>query len=138
MQQHDVDDTTTRKSDWGKAWRPNTPGAREAKDDIQQQTPIPENSTQDWKNKCIVAMKQRRGVQKDTLHQPQNTNSLRDMRDNTTHMVFGGEPAEKLHTKNIDAGPSANGNPRQDQVLRKETTAGLSAGLRTTASNVEL
>ena len=32
----------------------------------------------DWEDKCIVATKQHRGVYKDTLHQPQNTNSLRD------------------------------------------------------------
>ena len=46
MQQHDVDDTTTIKSDQGKAWPVNTPGAREAEDDILQQTPTPENNTQ--------------------------------------------------------------------------------------------
>ena len=41
-----VEHTTTRKCDQGKAWPPNTPGAREAEDDIQQQTPTPENNTQ--------------------------------------------------------------------------------------------
>ena len=45
MQQHDVDDTTTTNSDRGKAWPPNTPGAREAEDDIQQQTITAENNT---------------------------------------------------------------------------------------------
>ena len=35
------------KSDKGKAWPPNTPSAWEAEDDIQQQTPTPENNTQD-------------------------------------------------------------------------------------------
>ena len=35
----------------------------------------------DWENKCIVAMKQHRGIHKDTLHQPQNSNSLRDTGD---------------------------------------------------------
>ena len=55
-------------------------------------------------------------VHKDTLRQPQNTNSLRDTRDNTAHMVFEGEPAVKLHAKNIEVGTKANGNPRQDQV----------------------
>ena len=70
----------------------------------------------DWENKCIVAMKQHRGVHKDTLHQPQNNNSLRDAGDNTTHMVFEGEPSVKLHTKNVKVGTSTNGNPRQDQV----------------------
>ena len=42
----------------------------------------------DLENKCIVVTKQHRGVHKDTLHQPQNTNSLRDTRDNTAQMVF--------------------------------------------------
>ena len=46
VQQHDVDDATTRKSDQGKAWPLNTPGARESEDDIQQLTPTPENNTQ--------------------------------------------------------------------------------------------
>ena len=68
-----------------------------------------------WENKCIVATKQHRGVHKDTLHQPQNTNSLRDTRDNTAHMVFEGEPAVKLHAKNVKVWTSASGNPRQDQ-----------------------
>ena len=53
----------------------------------------------DCENKCKVATKQHRGVHKDPLHQPQNTNSLKDTRDNTTHMVFEGEPAVKLHAK---------------------------------------
>ena len=34
-------------------------------------------------NKCIVATKQHRGLHIDTLPQPQNTNTLRDTRDNT-------------------------------------------------------
>ena len=63
-------------------------------------------------NKCIKATKQHRGVHNDMLHQPQNTNSLRDTRDNTIE----GDPAVKLHIKNIEVGTSANGNPRQDQV----------------------
>ena len=61
-------------------------------------------------------MKQHRGIHKDTLQQPQNTEYLRDTGDNTTHMVFEGEPAVKFHSKNIEVGTSANGNPRQDQV----------------------
>ena len=52
---------------------------------------------------------QHKGVHKDTLHQPQNTNSLRDTIDNTAHMVFESEPAVKLHNKNIEVGTSANG-----------------------------
>ena len=73
MHQHDVDDTTTRKSDQGKAWPPDTPGALEAEDDIQQQTPTPENNTRGLgENKFIVTTKQDRSVHKDTFHQPQN------------------------------------------------------------------
>ena len=56
-------------------------------------------------------MKLHRVVHKDMLHQSQNTNSLRDTRDNTTHMVFECELAAKLHAKNIAVGTSANGNP---------------------------
>ena len=55
----------------------------------------------DWEDKCIAATKQHGGVHKDTLHQPQNANSLRHTRDNTAHMVFEGE---KLHVTNIDLG----------------------------------
>ena len=46
MQQHDVDEISTRKSYQGKAWPTNTLGAREAEDDIKQQTPKPENNIQ--------------------------------------------------------------------------------------------
>ena len=116
MQQHDVDDTTTRKSDQDKAWPPNTPGSREAEDDIRSRPLHRKTILKDWENKCIVATKQHRGVHKDMLHQPQNTNSLRDTRDNTAHMVFEGKPAVKLHAKNINVETSANGNSRQDQV----------------------
>ena len=35
-----------RNSDQDKAWPPNTPGAQEAKGDIQQLTPTTENNTQ--------------------------------------------------------------------------------------------
>ena len=45
-QQHDVEDTTTRNSDEGKTWPPNTPGARQAEGDIQQLTPAPANNTE--------------------------------------------------------------------------------------------
>ena len=36
----------TRNYGKGKAWPPNTPGAREAEDDIQQLIPTPENNAQ--------------------------------------------------------------------------------------------
>ena len=63
------------------------------------------------------ATKQQRGIHKDTLHQPQHTNSLRDTGDNTTQMTagFNGEPAVKLYAKNVKVGTSANGNSRKDQ-----------------------
>ena len=54
---------------------------------------------------------QHRGVHKDTLHQPQNSNSLRDTGDNTTHMDFEYEPTVKLHAKNVKVGTSANETP---------------------------
>ena len=65
----------------------------------------------DLENKCIVATNQHRGIHQYTLHQPQNTNSLRDKGDDTMHMVFEGEPAVKLHTKNVEVRTSSNGNP---------------------------
>ena len=37
----------TSTSHQGKAWPPNTPGIREAEDDIQQQTPTPKKNTQE-------------------------------------------------------------------------------------------
>ena len=61
-----------------------------------------------------LATKQHRGVHKDTHHQSQNTNALR--LDNTTHMVFEGEPVVKFHAKNVKVGTSTNENPRQDKV----------------------
>ena len=70
----------------------------------------------DLENKCMEVTKQHRGVHKDTLYQPQDTNSLRDRRDNSKCDVFECEPAVKLHAKNIEVGTSANGNPRQDKV----------------------
>ena len=50
------------------------------------------------------------------FHQPQNTNSLRDTGNNTTHMVFEGELAVKLHAKVVEVETSSDRNPRQDQV----------------------
>ena len=115
MQQHDVDDTTIRTSTQGTAWPPNTPDAREAEDYIFSSRPHP--GVQDWENKGIVATKQHGGIRKDKLHQPQNTNSLRDTGLNTKHKVVEGEPAVILHAKNVNVGTIAEmGNPRQDQV----------------------
>ena len=113
---HDVDDTATGTSDRDNTWPPNTPGAQEAEGDIQQLTPTLEDNTQGFENKCIIATKQQRGFHKYTLHQPKNTNSLRDTGNNTTHAVFEGEHAVKLHAKNVEVGISSDRIPRQDQV----------------------
>ena len=64
----------------------------------------------------IVATKQHIGVHKGALHQPQNTISLRDTGDNTTHMVFKCESAVKLQAKNVKVGTSANGNPDKNNL----------------------
>ena len=74
---------------------------------------------EDCYNTCLVAMKQHLGVRKDTFHKPQNTIYLRDTgdkSDNTTHMVFEGEPAIKLHSQNVEVGTNTNGNTKQNQV----------------------
>ena len=94
----------TRKFDRGKSWPPNTPGAREAEDDIKQQTPTPENNTQGFEEHMDSGNEATEVSTKiNKLHQPQNTNSLRDTRENTAaHMIFEGEPAIKLHAKNIE------------------------------------
>ena len=47
---------------------------------------------------------EQRGVHKNTFHQPQNTNSLRDTENNTMHMVFEGELAVKLLAKDFEVG----------------------------------
>ena len=50
------------------------------------------------------------------FHQPQNINSLIDMRHNTTCMVFECELAVKLDVKDVNFGTSEDINHRQDQV----------------------
>ena len=112
MQQHDVDDTMTRKSNLEKAYPPNTPGARELKMTFNSRPQQWRTIVKDWEKKCVAVTKQQRCVHKDMLHQPLNTNSLRD---DTMHMVFEGESAVKLHAKNVEVWTSANGNPRQER-----------------------
>ena len=51
-----------------------------------------------------------------TFHQPQNTNSLRDMGNNTMHMVFEGKLAVKLRAKDVEVGNISDRNLRQDRV----------------------
>ena len=53
-----------------------------------------------------------RGVHKYTFHQPQNTNSLRDTGNNTTHTVFQGELAVELHANDVEVGTSSDRNHR--------------------------
>ena len=53
------------------------------------------------------------GVHKWTFHQPQNNNYLRDT---TSTMAFVGELAVTLHTKDVEVGTCANGNPGEDNV----------------------
>ena len=43
-------------------------------------------------------------------------NSLRDTANNTTHMIFKGELAVKLHAKHVKVGTSSDRNSRQNQV----------------------
>ena len=116
MQQHDVDDTKTKKYDQDKAWPPDTPDAREAEDDIHQQTQIPENNTQGFREQIHSSNEAAQRCPQRHALEPQNTNSLRDTGDNTTNMIFEGEPAVKLHAKNVKVGNSSNGNRRQDLV----------------------
>ena len=71
---------------------------------FSNRTPNQRKILEDWENIYIVPTKQYRGIHKDMLHQPQNTNSLRDPKDNTAHMTFKGEPAVKLHGNNIEVG----------------------------------
>ena len=42
------------------------------------------------------------------FHQPQNINSLRDTGNYTTHMVFEGELAVKLHAKDVELETSSD------------------------------
>ena len=69
VQQLDVDDSTTRKSDQGEAWPPDTPMALEKLKMSFNRRPIHRRTIlKDWENKCIVAAKEHRGVHKDTLY----------------------------------------------------------------------
>ena len=113
VQQHDVDDTTTRKSDQGKDLPPNSPGAREAENDIQHRTPTLENNTQGLG-------KQMHSSNDATQRCPQRhaspTSKYQFFERHERHMVFESKLAVKPHAKNIEVGTSANGNPREDQV----------------------
>ena len=45
------------------------------------------------------------------FHKAQNTNSLRDTRDNSEHTVFEGELAAKLHVKDVEVVTSSDETP---------------------------
>ena len=60
-------------------------------------------------------------------HQPQNTNSLRDMIHNTSHKVFERELAVKLYPTDVELGTSANRNPRVNQVTNGKVRIPVSA-----------
>ena len=70
FQQHDVDDTMTRNSDQGKALPPNTQGGQKAECGSRGSGEQMHNSN-----------KERRGINKFTLHQPKNINLRRDTRE---------------------------------------------------------
>ena len=56
----------------------------------------------DLESKLKIATKEHRGFHKYTFQQPLNTNTLRDTRNNTKHMVFEGELPVKLHAKEVE------------------------------------
>ena len=104
-------------SDRGKTWPPNTPGAREAKGDIQQLTPIPKNNTQGF------------------WEQMHNSNDRSNTKVSTNEPLINlnipilWEMLEKYHKHGLRIRPScqtsrqgcrgldnADRNPRQDQV----------------------
>ena len=96
----------TRNSDQGKTWPLTKPCAREAEDGIQQLSSTQENKTQGFGEQMYNSNEVTQN--KDMLHKPQNTNSLRDMRNNTTQVVFEGELALKLHAKDVEVGTGIN------------------------------
>ena len=54
-----------------------------------------------------------RRVHKYTFHQHRNPNSLRDTGNNTTHILFEGKLAVKLHANYVEVGTSSVRIPRQ-------------------------
>ena len=117
--QRDVNETTTRNSDQGTAWPPNTPGAGKLKVTFSIWPTHRRTILKEWENKWIIATTWHRCVHKYRFHQPQNTNSLSDTRNDTTHMVFECELTVKLHAMDVEVGTSSNGNIKQDQVTMR-------------------
>ena len=85
-----------KNSDQSKAWPPNTPGALVAEGDIPQLTRTPDYNTQglgeQMKNSnevtqwCYFSPTSNFHYFSPNFHQHQNTNSLRDTANNTTHI----------------------------------------------------
>ena len=90
VQQHDVDDTTSRKSDQDKAWSPNAPGARKAEDDIQQETPTPESNTEGFGEQMHSGNEETQRCPQRHASPTSKYQSFRDTRDNTKHIVVEG------------------------------------------------
>ena len=89
---------------------------KKLKKTFDSRQPLRRTILKDKENKCIVATKQHRGVHKDKLHQRQNSNSLRDTGNNTTHMVFEGERMLSNFTPRMSRLGLAQMETRQDQV----------------------
>ena len=70
----------------------------------------------DREDEGVVTAKQHRGVSIHSIYHPQDTNSRRDSRHNTTHMTLKGELAVKPYTKNVKARVGQYGHIRQAQV----------------------
>ena len=102
----------TRNADLRQSWPLNTPGDQEAEDDIQQLTLTPESNTQELREQMQNSKEATQRCQRYTFHQSQNTNySLTHTGNNTTHMVFEGEVAVKLHAKDVEVATNSDKNP---------------------------
>ena len=99
-----------------KSWPPNTPGSQKAEGDIQHLTLTPENNTRGLGEQMQISDEVTQRCPQIPFHQPQNINSMKYTGYNTTHMVFKGELAVKLHSKDVEVGTSMDRNLKQDQV----------------------
>ena len=109
MQQHDVDDTTTRKTDQAR------PGhqihmALEKLKISKENKGLGLGEEMQSSNEATQRYLQRQAS-------PTSKYQLFERHGRQYHhMVFEGEPAVKLHTMNVAVVTSSNGNPRQDQI----------------------
>ena len=101
-----------------KAWPLNTTGPQEAESDIQQLTPTPENNTQWLGDQMQNSNEVTQRCPQILFHQTQNIKSLRYTGYNSrpTHIVFEGELAVKLRSKDVEVGTSMDRRLKQDQV----------------------